>query len=183
MTKFYYICFYSIIEGDFAKQCTVAGTVNKVILIGNLGRDPEVRRLENGGVVANFPIATTESYTDRNTGERRENTDWHNIVVWRGLAEVVEKYVRKGTKVYVEGRLKTRTWQDKEGNTRYTTEVLCDNLTMLSRNDNGGNAAPYNTPDFSSQGTPAAPSPIEQITMNTPNPSNFGPDDTDDLPF
>lgn len=155
----------------------MAGSVNKVILIGNLGRDPEVRRLENGGVVANFPIATTETYTDRTTGERKEITDWHNIVVWRGLAEVVEKYVRKGTKLYVEGKLKTRSWTDKDGNTRYTTEVLADNLTMLSRSEN--NPSPnYNEPHYSSQGTPSTPSPIETITT----PPDI-PDDADDLPF
>lgn len=129
----------------------MAGTVNKVILIGNLGKDPEVRKLESGATVANFPIATSESYQDRNTGERREVTDWHDIVVWRGLAEVVEKYVRKGTKVYIEGKLKKRNWQDKEGNTRYTTEVVADNLTILSRPDENRtqSQAPY-----SSEGTP-----------------------------
>lgn len=154
----------------------MAGSVNKVILIGNLGKDPEVRRLENGGVVANFPMATTENYTDKTTGERKEITDWHNIVVWRGLAEVVEKYVRKGTKLYVEGKLKTRSWTDKDGNTRYTTEVLADNITMLSRAEN--NAAPqHNEPNYSSQGTPSVPSPMESVTI--PN----GPEETDDLPF
>lgn len=159
----------------------MAGSVNKVILIGNLGRDPEVRRLENGGIVANFPMATTESYTDRTTGERKEITDWHNIVVWRGLAEVVEKYVRKGTKLYVEGRLKTRSWTDKDGNTRYTTEVLADNLTMLSRADN--NSAPqYNDPNYSNQGTPSTPSPIETITSPNYSNTNTG-DELDDLPF
>lgn len=159
----------------------MAGSVNKVILIGNLGRDPEVRRLENGGIVANFPMATTESYTDRSTGERKEITDWHNIVVWRGLAEVVEKYVRKGTKLYVEGRLKTRSWTDKDGNTRYTTEVLADNLTMLSRADN--NSAPqYNEPNYSNQGTPSAPSLIEIITSPNYPTTNTG-DELDDLPF
>lgn len=155
----------------------MAGSVNKVILIGNLGRDPEVRRLENGGVVANFPMATTETYTDRTTGERKEITDWHNIVVWRGLAEVVEKYVRKGTKLYVEGRLKTRSWTDKDGNMRYTTEILADNLTMLSRSENN-TTSNYKEPNYSSQGTPSTPSPIESITM----PPNI-PDETDDLPF
>lgn len=160
----------------------MAGSVNKVILIGNLGRDPEVRRLENGGIVANFPIATTETYTDRGTGEKREITDWHNIVVWRGLAEVVEKYVRKGTKLYVEGKLKTRSWTDKDGNTRYTTEVLADNLTMLSRADTN-TAQQYNTPNYSTEGTPPAPSPIEETTIpsNITNPSTN--DETDDLPF
>ena len=148
----------------------MAGSVNKVILIGNLGKDPEVRHLENGAVVANFPIATSETYTDRNTGERRENTDWHDIVVWRGLAEVVEKYVRKGHKVYVEGKLKKRSWQDKEGSTRYTTEVVADELTILSRPDRpaGTTQAPYNT-----QGTPNAPSQVDDILKN----------DDDDLPF
>ena len=82
------------------------GTVNKVILIGNLGKDPEIRRLENGAVVATFSIATSESFTDKNSGEKKEITDWHDIVLWRGLAEIAEKYIRKGTKIYVEGKLK-----------------------------------------------------------------------------
>ncbi|NQY68836.1 MAG: single-stranded DNA-binding protein, partial [Flavobacteriales bacterium] len=125
----------------------MAGSVNKVILIGNLGKDPEVRHLENGAVVANFSIATSESYTDKNTGQKVENTDWHNIVVWRGLAEVVEKYVKKGHKVYIEGKLKTRSWQDKEGNTRYTTEVVADEMTMLTRADTAANPPPQNPYD------------------------------------
>ena len=87
-------------------------------------RIPKYANLENGATVANFPLATSEVYTDRNTGQKVENTDWHDIVAWRGLAEVVEKYVRKGYKVYVEGKLKKRSWQDKEGNTRYTTEII-----------------------------------------------------------
>lgn len=151
----------------------MAGSVNKVILIGNLGKDPEVRRLENGGIVANFSMATTETYTDRTTGERRDITDWHNIVVWRGLAEVVEKYVRKGTKLYVEGKLKTRSWTDKDGNTRYTTEVLADNITMLSRAESN---TQNNEPNYSNQGTPMTPSPIEEFTKPIDN-------EVDDLPF
>jgi single-strand DNA-binding protein len=149
----------------------MAGSVNKVILIGNLGKDPEVRHLENGAVVANFPLATSESYTDKN-GNRVENTDWHDIVVWRGLAEVVEKYVRKGHKVYIEGKLKKRSWQDKEGNTRYTTEVVADELTMLNRPDQNESqrSAPY-----SNQGTPQQPSQIDNII------NKDGEDD--DLPF
>jgi len=158
----------------------LAGSVNKVILIGNLGRDPEVRRLENGGIVANFPIATTETYTDRVTGERKEITDWHNIVVWRGLAEVAEKYVRKGMKIYVEGKLRSRSWTDKDGNQRYTTEVLADNMTMLTRAENS--PAQNNTPNFSTQGVPAAPSPIESIVSNFPQ-SASQEDEIDDLPF
>ena len=142
----------------------MAGSVNKVILIGNLGKDPEVRHLENGTVVANFPIATSETYTDRN-GNKTETTDWHDIVVWRGLAEIVEKYVRKGQKVYVEGKLKKRQWQDKEGNTRYKTEVVADELTMLTRADENpsNREAPY-----SNQGTPAQPSKIDEI-INKPD--------------
>ena len=109
----------------------MAGGVNKVILIGNLGRDPEVRYLEGGVAVANFPIATSETYRDRNSGERITQTEWHNIVLWRGLAEVAEKYLRKGNQVYIEGKLRTRSWDDQNGNTRYTTEVVADNMTML----------------------------------------------------
>lgn len=148
----------------------MAGSVNKVILIGNLGKDPEVRHLENGTIVANFPIATSETYTDRTTGERRENTDWHDIVLWRGLAEIAEKYLRKGQKVYIEGKLKKRSWQDKDGNTRYTTEVVGDELTMLSRADQNQqtSSAPY-----SSEGTPKQPSKVDDIINN----------DSDDLPF
>jgi single-strand DNA-binding protein len=108
----------------------MSGTVNKVILIGNLGKDPEIRHFENGGVLASFPIATSESYTDRQTGEKKENTDWHDIVLWRGLAEVAEKYLHKGTKIYVEGKLKKRSYQDREGNTRYVTEVVGEEIRI-----------------------------------------------------
>ena len=121
----------------------MAGSVNKVILIGNLGKDPEVRHLENGAVVANFSIATSESYNDKNTGERREITDWHNIVLWRGLAQVAEKYLKKGMKVYIEGKLKTRSWTDENNQTRYTTEVVADQMTMLSRAEGGQQATNY----------------------------------------
>ena len=112
--------------------------VNKVILIGNLGKDPEVRHLESGAVVANFPIATSETYKDRKTGERITQTEWHNVVIWRGLAEVAEKYLKKGNSVYIEGKLRTRSWDDKEGNKRYTTEVVADNMTMLGGKQDGG---------------------------------------------
>lgn len=149
----------------------MAGTVNKVILIGNLGKDPEVRHLENGGVVANFTLATSEIYTDRSTGEKKENTDWHDIVVWRGLAEVAEKYLKKGYKVYVEGKLKKRSWQDKEGNTRYTTEVIADEMTILSRPD--GDRPSHNQPPYNSGGTPTSPGPITDLS----------PEQGDDLPF
>lgn len=148
----------------------MAGSVNKVILIGNLGKDPEVRRLENGAVVASFSLATSETYVDKNTGERRENTDWHNIVLWRGLAEVAEKYVRKGQKIYVEGKLKTRSWNDKDGNTRYTTEVLGEAMTLLSpRSEN--ERPQEQEPPYPTQ-TPPDPSPMD-----------LGNALEDDLPF
>ena len=109
----------------------MSGSVNKVLLVGNLGKDPEVRHLENGAAVANFSIATSETYKDRKTGEKVSQTEWHNIVAWRGLAEIAERYLKKGHKVYIEGKLKTRSWQDQDGNNRYSTEVITDNLTML----------------------------------------------------
>ena len=104
--------------------------VNKVILVGNLGKNPEVKYLDNGVAVANFSLATTESYKNKE-GERVSQTEWHNIVLWRGLAEVAEKYLKKGASVYVEGKIKTRKWEDKEGVTRYSTEILADSMTML----------------------------------------------------
>lgn len=149
----------------------MAGSVNKVILIGNLGRDPEVRRLENGAVVANFPLATSETYVDKVTGERRDTTDWHNIVLWRGLAEVAEKYARKGQKIYIEGKLKTRSWTDKDGNTRYTTEVLAEEMTLLTpRSEN-------ERPQTASQ------PPYPNTPAQNPEPMDLGGNFDDDLPF
>lgn len=148
----------------------MAGSVNKVILIGNLGRDPEVRHLESGVSVANFPIATSETYTDKNSGERREITDWHNIVAWRGLAKISENYLKKGMKVYIEGRLKTRSWQDENNQTRYTTEVLADNMTMLSRAEPNPNQQQSNYPP-SQESNPFKP--MDGMTT----------DEEDDLPF
>ena len=106
--------------------------VNKVVLIGNAGQDPEVRHLDSGVAVANFNLATNESYRDKN-GEKVTQTEWHRIVLWRGLAEVAEKYVKKGELLYIEGRLRTRAWDDKDGNKRYTTEVFADNMKMLGK--------------------------------------------------
>lgn len=111
----------------------MAKSVNKVILVGNLGKDPEVRKLENGATVAQFSLATSESYRDRNTNEIRTTTDWHNIVLWRGLAEVAEKYLHKGMQIYVEGKIRNRSYQDKDGNTKYITEIVGDNLVMMSK--------------------------------------------------
>tara|TARA_X000000368_G_C23001646_1_gene699241 strand:- start:165 stop:569 length:405 start_codon:yes stop_codon:yes gene_type:complete len=114
--------------------------VNKVMLIGNLGKDPEVRYLDNGVAVANFSLATTENYKNKE-GERVSQTEWHNIVLWRGLAEVAEKYLKKGASVYIEGKIKNRKWEDKEGNTRYNTEILADNMTMLGGKQSQENIA------------------------------------------
>ena len=109
--------------------------VNKVILIGNLGKDPEVRYLDNGVAVANLSLATSENYKNKD-GEKVSQTEWHDIVLWRGLAEVAEKYLKKGSSVYIEGKLRTNKWVDKDENTRYKTEVLADKLTMLGRSQN-----------------------------------------------
>lgn len=114
----------------------MAGSVNKVILVGNLGADPEVKSFQNGGRVANLRIATSESWKDRNTGERQERTEWHNVAIFsEGLVGVVERFLRKGSKVYIEGQLRTRKWQDQQGQDRYTTEVVLQGpgavLTML----------------------------------------------------
>ena len=119
--------------------------VNKVMLIGNLGKDPEVRYLDNGVAVANFSLATTENYKNKE-GERVSQTEWHNIVLWRGLAEVAEKYLKKGASVYIEGKIKTRKWEDKEGNTRYNTEILADNMTMLGGKPSSESSAPSSVP-------------------------------------
>jgi len=107
-------------------------SVNKVILVGNVGKDPEVRYLEGGTAVCSFSMATSETYRNRD-GERVSNTEWHNIVLWRGLAEVAEKYIKKGSQLYIEGRIRTRSWEDRDGNKRYTTEVIGDNMQMLGR--------------------------------------------------
>jgi len=105
-------------------------SVNKVILVGNVGKDPEIRHLDTGVAVANFPLATSESYTAKN-GEKVTTTEWHNIVLWRGLAEVAEKYVTKGRQLYIEGRIRTRNYDDKDGNKRYITEIYGDTMQML----------------------------------------------------
>lgn len=121
----------------------MAGSVNKVILIGNLGRDPEVRSFQNGGKVCNLRIATSETWKDRNTGERREKTEWHSVAIFQeGLVRIAEQYLRKGSKVYIEGQLQTRKWQDQSGQDRYSTEVVLQGyggtLTMLDGRDGGG---------------------------------------------
>ncbi|HHZ81164.1 MAG TPA: single-stranded DNA-binding protein [Flavobacteriales bacterium] len=107
--------------------------INKVILVGHLGKDPEIRYTPSEIAVCSFSIATSETFKDRNSGERKSLTEWHNIVLWRGLAETSEKYLRKGSQVYIEGKLKTRKWSDKDGITRYTTEIVADVMQMLDK--------------------------------------------------
>ena len=143
--------------------------INKVILVGNLGKDPEVRYLEGGTAVANFPIATSENYTDRSSGEKKTITEWHNVVFWRGLAEVAEKYLKKGNQVYIEGKLRTRKWQDKDGHDRYTTEIVGDSMQMLGRKDENSSS------DSSQQSKSSGTSSSAQIDNE--------PSETDDLPF
>lgn len=150
--------------------------VNKVILVGNLGKDPEVRHLDNGAVVATFSLATSESYKDKN-GNRIDQTEWHNIVAWRGLAEISEKFLHKGSKIYVEGKIRSRSYDDKEGIKRYVTEIVVDNLTMLdSKQDNQGNTAiPSGMPSANLPAQNNSTSPV----FTSPKPS----EQEDDLPF
>ena len=156
-------------------------SVNKVILVGNVGKDPETRYLEGGTAVSKFPMATSETYRNK-AGERISNTEWHNIVLWRGLAEVAEKYVKKGTQLYIEGRIKTRSYTDKEGNTKYITEITGDNMQMLGkRSDDQGTS--NNTGNYQSQSAQQGNnSPSDKGSDPFPD-SNEGAGETDDLPF
>ena len=131
----------------------MAGSVNKVILVGNLGRDPEVRSFQNGGKVCNLRIATSENWKDRNTGERRERTEWHSVAIFsEPLARIAEQYLRKGSKVYIEGQLETRKWQDQNGQDRYTTEIIADQMQMLG--GKGGQQQPQQQPQKPAQQPP-----------------------------
>jgi single-strand DNA-binding protein len=166
-------------------------SLNKVMLIGNVGKDPDVRYLESnpqnpGGnaKVASFPLATSERFRDR-SGEIRENTEWHNIVAWRNSADVAEKFIRKGTQIYVEGRLRTRQWTDQTGNKRYTTEVVVDNLQLLGKRpdaqDNPGQPAYQQQPAQPAYQPQAVPQqPAVNPSYNGPMPA---PEPSDDLPF
>ena len=143
----------------------MAGSVNKVILIGNLGADPEIRRTQDGRPIANLRVATSESWRDKTTGERREKTEWHRVVIFNeGLCKIVEQYLKKGSKVYLEGALQTRKWQDKDGQDKYTTEVVLQGfnsqLTMLdTRGGGAGGAERAESGDFGSPGPSAARKP------------------------
>ncbi|MCY3981622.1 MAG: single-stranded DNA-binding protein [Alphaproteobacteria bacterium] len=158
----------------------MAGSVNKVILIGNLGRDPEIRTMQSGDKLANLSVATSETWNDRQSGERRERTEWHRVVIFGRLAEIAEQYLRKGSKVYVEGSLQTRKWQDQSGQDRYSTEVVLQRfrgeLHMLDRtggDSRDGDYGGYDNHDqvSSSSGRSAAPAPA------------LGSDLDDDIPF
>ena len=148
----------------------MARGINKVILVGNLGADPETRYMPSGSAVTNLSIATSESWKDKQTGEQKERTEWHKVAMFNRLAEIAAEYLRKGSQVYIEGKLRTRKWQDRDGNDRWTTEVIADEMQMLGGRGGGGGAAPMG----SSQGSGPAPS----------APPQSGPDDfDDDIPF
>ena len=137
--------------------------VNKVILIGNLGKDPDVRYLPSGRAVANVTLATRESWKDKNSGEKQERTEWHNVVFYSPLAEIAGQYLRKGSSVFVEGRLQTRKWQDKNGQDRYTTEIVANEMKMLGGRGGSGGSAP-----FAAEGDRDFASPPPSHTQNMP---------------
>ncbi len=151
----------------------MAKGVNKVILIGNVGKDPDVRYMPNGNAVANVTLATSESWKDKGSGETQERTEWHRVVFFRRLAEIVGEYVKKGSKIYVEGKLQTRKWQDQGGQDRYTTEIVADQMQMLdSRGGSGGGSASFDSNRSTSSG--------EAAPQSSPMPDD-GFDD--DIPF
>jgi len=156
----------------------MARGVNKVILIGNLGADPETRYLPSGGAVTNVRLATSESWTDRNTGQKQERTEWHRVVFFSRLAEIAAEYLKKGSKVYIEGALRTRKWQDKEGKDQYTTEIVANEMQMLD--SRGGGGGDYDT------GGGYAPEPQQRRSQQQPAPATSGgPEEAwdDDIPF
>ncbi len=161
----------------------MAGSVNKVILIGNLGSDPEIRRTQDGRPIANFSIATSESWRDKNSGERREKTEWHRVVVFNeGLCKVIEQYVKKGSKVYIEGALQTRKWTDQSGVEKYTTEVVLQgfngSLTMLDSRNSGGGGDNYSGGQQGGGGNYGGG---QQSSGQSGGPSSSEPDD--EIPF
>lgn len=150
----------------------MARGINKATLIGNLGADPEIRYTTNGSAVANVRLATAESWRDKETGEQQERTEWHRVVFFGRLAEIVEQYLRKGSQVYVEGRIQTRKWQDRDGNDRYTTEIVANEMQMLGGRGAGG-GAPAKSDDAPASASSPAPGPSGQPTD----------DFDDDIPF
>lgn len=160
-------------------------SVNKVILVGNVGKDPETRYLDESTAITKFPMATSETYKNK-SGERVSNTEWHNVVLWRGLAQVAEKYVKKGTQIYIEGRIKTRSYDDADGNRKYITEIVGDQMQLLSRKpDEGGQGAQGAQPQNSEQ-TPAPQAKQGETaspSADKADPFDAGSDGPDDLPF
>jgi single-strand DNA-binding protein len=153
-------------------------SVNKVILVGNLGADPETRYMTNGDAVCNIRLATTESWKDKNSGEKREVTEWHRVVFYRKLAEIAAQYLKKGSQVYLEGRIRTRKWTDKEGQERYTTEIEATEMQMLGRRE--GQGGPTGSEPPSGGGSDYQPAPAKKAG-NTAKPSFDDLDD--DIPF
>ena len=166
----------------------MARGVNKVILIGNLGKDPEVRYSPNGGAVANITLATSESWKDKNTGEQVDKTEWHRVVFFRRLAEIAGEYLKKGSKVFIEGKLQTRKWQDQSGQDRYTTEIVANEMQMLDSKGGSANFNP-NQGQQPQQNYQAAPqggqqqqAPQQQAAPQS-TPAMSGGDFDDDIPF
>ncbi len=148
------------------------------MLIGNVGKDPEIRHLESGTAVANITLATTERYKDRN-GELQEQTEWHNVVLWRGLADVTERFVRKGSQIFIEGKIRSRSWEDQSGQKRYTTEIVADNMQLLGRrSDNPANAPARGE----SSANNTQPGRKDQSSFDNGS-TDFSPEEVDDLPF
>ncbi|NMF96555.1 single-stranded DNA-binding protein [Aromatoleum toluolicum] len=162
-------------------------SLNKVILIGNLGRDPETRYAPSGDAICNITVATTETWKDKATGERKEATEWHRVVFFGRLAEIAAQYLRKGSQIYVEGRLQTRKWQDKDGQDRYTTEIRGDEMKMLgSRQGGGGGDAPMGGGYDAPAAAPARQAPQQAPAQKSPSQSGGGGgfgDFDDDIPF
>lgn len=158
----------------------MARGINKVILIGNLGADPEVRFMPSGGAVANLRIATSETWKDKQTGENQERTEWHTVALFNRLAEIAGEYLKKGSKVYIEGSLRTRKWQDKNGQDRYTTEIICNDMQMLDSRG-GGNANAPSDPDASSSSSSSMGS--NNRPQNTASAAPNTSDLDDDIPF
>ncbi|HEC27934.1 MAG TPA: single-stranded DNA-binding protein [Gammaproteobacteria bacterium] len=153
----------------------MARGVNKVILVGNLGKDPEVRFAPSGSAMANITVATTESWKDKQTGEKQEKTEWHRVVFFNRLAEIVGEYLKKGSQVYIEGRLQTRKWQGQDGQDRYTTEIVANEMQMLGSRPGGGGDTAWNAPQDSAPAQQQAAAPQASTT-----PSD---DFDDDVPF
>lgn len=155
--------------------------INKVILVGHLGKDPEVRHLDGGVTVASFPLATSESYNK--DGKKIEQTEWHNIVMWRGLADIASKYLQKGKLVYIEGKLRTRSFEDKEGHKKYTTEVVAENFTMLGRKSDFENGHGENSHQTNKSEEEHAMGTNQHALSKEEQPMNYEKGQDDDLPF